>query len=259
MTDKLYLIGIERIKHLLTYEPDTGVFTRRITRGKQAAGTIAGGLNWDGYLSMQIDGKNCLLHRLAWFYITGEAPRFAVDHINGLKTDNRWVNLREATKSQNQLNRYKTAKNTIGFKGVKKSGNKFQAAVQLNGKLHYIGIFDTEELAGVAYYAAAKVLHGEFFASELQDKYALVDSEPVAYMRYVERGHAPDDYWTDLEICDVDTKDAFPVYTSPQALTPITADDVTDEMVSAYHTTTSSSKEAILRIVNAWIKHRSEA
>lgn len=87
-----------------------------------------------------------------------------IDHINGIKHDNRRENLRSATNTQNQHNVGRNSKNTSGFKGVSwcKANNKWRAYIKINGKPKYLGVFETPELAHEAYKQAAIKHHGEF-------------------------------------------------------------------------------------------------
>ena len=105
-----------------------------------------------------------MLHRLAWLYMTGKWPVAQIDHINMVKNDNRWSNLREATKAQNKAN--SPGRSTCGFKGVyvvKKRGTiKYRAQLRSAGKLHDLGYYRTPEEANAAYAVAAERMHGEF-------------------------------------------------------------------------------------------------
>lgn len=155
----------ERLKELLHYDPETGVFTRLVDTGKGRfkAGTVSGGVSGGRYRAQWIDGKSYLEHRVAWFWMTGCWPKYQIDHKNLDKCDNRWSNLRESTISQNAMNRCGRA--ASGMKGVyfvkneKKCGSKRWRAI-INGR--HLGLFNTLEEAGAAYISAAKVLHGEF-------------------------------------------------------------------------------------------------
>jgi hypothetical protein len=166
-------ISHEELKRVLDYNFITGVFRWKPRhelnvkpRYKLNVRTwsIAGTLNADGYITIKIFGKRYLAHRLAWLYMTGEWPRVVMDHINRRQTDNSWINLREATLSQNQCNRGLGKSNTSGYKGVRWNANnkKWYARICLNRKYHDLGAFDTAENAHAAYVAAAIVLHGEF-------------------------------------------------------------------------------------------------
>ena len=75
------LVTLERLKELMTYDPETGIFTRNIDRGCHKKGTQVGSVAKSGYLKTLINGKNYYLHRLAYFYMTGEWPLEYIDHI----------------------------------------------------------------------------------------------------------------------------------------------------------------------------------
>jgi len=127
-------------------------------------GDVAGHKLSEGYLQISANSKIYFAHRLAWLYITGEWPKDSIDHINEIKHDNRFFNLREATRSQNMMNRGALKNNTSGLKGVslKKSSGKWRARVGIRGKSKHLGYFNNPEDAYKAYCEAAKKLHGEF-------------------------------------------------------------------------------------------------
>lgn len=157
------MLTIERLKRLLHYDPDTGVFTYRETRGRCLRGTVSGKRHAGGYWRVSIDRKIYQAHRLAWFYVFEEWPNGDIDHINLDKVDNRISNLRIATPSENQANTSKRTKTLAALKGVTwhKCG-KWQASVKVSGRAIYLGLFDTPEAAHIAYCAAAKVAFGKF-------------------------------------------------------------------------------------------------
>lgn len=96
----------EYLKSILFYDPETGLFVWLKSLSNRAKiGTPAGTLRSNGYLKTNIDGQLYYNHRLAWLYMTGEWPAYNIDHINGIKDNNEWKNLREATHSQNNKNR----------------------------------------------------------------------------------------------------------------------------------------------------------
>jgi hypothetical protein len=152
----------ERLTSLIEYDPDTGMFTRKITLGAGRLGRQCGCIGSSGYLRTMVDGKSYQNHRLAWFYMTGEWPPHEVDHINFCKTDNRFSNLRCATRAENAA--YKKPRQTrLGLpRGVIRSLNKFAARIMVRGKFHYLGRFETPEAAHEAYRQAAIKYHGEF-------------------------------------------------------------------------------------------------
>ncbi|MBW8464853.1 HNH endonuclease [Acidovorax sp.] len=152
---------LERVMELLSYSADTGVFTWLIDKGSARAGSAAGAVNGPGYLVIRIDGLLCLGHRLAWLYVFGAWPDGDLDHVNQIKTDNRIANLRVATRSQNEQNKSQRADNSSGYRGVcwSKKECRWKARIQLDGKCHSLGLFDTPEAAYAVYLEAAAKLH----------------------------------------------------------------------------------------------------
>ena len=160
------------IKSILDYCPDTGIFTYKVNRCRLAkAGQVAGSLWIDKrnpnskYYVITINGKLYMLHRLAYFYITGVDPAEKdIDHKNGNSLDNRFNNLRLATDSQNTRNQKKRKTNTSGFKGVcwYKQTKKWIARIQVNNKLIHLGYYTNKFYAALVYARAAKKYFGEF-------------------------------------------------------------------------------------------------
>lgn len=154
---------------MLTYERAHELFeinenwelVRKISIGRKVKiGDVAGTIN-KGYRRVQVDGEHYLAHRLIWLMIHGKFPTDMLDHINGDKADNRITNLREATNQQNQHNRIKPqSHNKSGFLGVNshKCG-RFQAQIGINGKIKYLGLFDTPEKAHDVYLQAKRKHH----------------------------------------------------------------------------------------------------
>lgn len=155
------MLTAERLREVLCYDAGSGVFTWRMTRPKAAAGTKAGGVHPTlGYVFIGVDGKKYCAHRLAWLHVTGKWPLDCVDHINGIRHDNRYENLREATKKINAENqRSPRSTNKTGLLGVTKIGKRFQAAIHVEGKQVKLGYFDTPQEAQTAYIAAKRVHH----------------------------------------------------------------------------------------------------
>ncbi|CAB5079604.1 putative NHN endonuclease [uncultured Caudovirales phage] len=163
------MLTVDDLRQVLNYDPATGVFTWKVTNSNRAvAGSVAGTLRVASetlvYRQIRIDGVSHRAHRLAWLYMTGEWPKDVVDHVNGNGTDNRWVNIREATKSQNQFNRRASRNNTSGRKGVVflKDRNRWRALIWVNDQPRYLGNFYTYEAAVAARSAAERQLHGAF-------------------------------------------------------------------------------------------------
>lgn len=154
-----------RLREILRYDPETGLFTRLTDRGGRRAGEVAGSQRKDDRrIQIYVDNRNEMAHRLAWLYMTGEWPSEEVDHRDMNPSNNRWSNLRLASHSQNAMNRTKRSDNTTGLKGVYRhyKNGKFRAAIAANKKQYHLGVFDTREEAHAAYEAAAAKLHGEF-------------------------------------------------------------------------------------------------
>ena len=154
----------KKLMERLDYNPETGVFTSRLNYGRILKGEESGYKKKTGYISIQVLRRYYGAHRLAWLYVYGEFPDGNIDHINGDKTDNRIANLRIATPTQNVRNIGLRKSNTLGRRGVCKSGSKFMARIKDgSGKNLYLGTFDTIDEAGDAYEEKARELHGEFY------------------------------------------------------------------------------------------------
>ena len=126
-------ITYEEVHELFDYNPETGIFTNRITRGKIAKkGKVAGCLSDTGYWIIKVNGKNYRAHRLAWLFIHGYFPEHQIDHINRIRTDNRLCNLREVNKSCNMKNSKIYNNNTSGITGVSwhKRAKKWMVRIQ---------------------------------------------------------------------------------------------------------------------------------
>lgn len=158
----------ERLREVIVYDPESGVFTWK-SRGsprfdKRFSGREAGALRPNGYIQINIDSVIYLAHRLAWLYMTGEWPNDCIDHKDMQPSNNKFSNLRLATKAQNQRFQRKPSHNTSGFKGVSfnKVLKKWTAKISIENKTRYIGSFETPEEAHSAYLAEAVRLSGDF-------------------------------------------------------------------------------------------------
>lgn len=152
---------------MLHYNPETGVLVWKTRNSKRVnIGDVAGCVSPDGRVLIGINKKLYKAHRVIWAMVTGEWPTNLIDHKNGNPSDNRFENLREATKSQNQMNIKRIASNSSGIKGVSwsKASQKWRATIMINGKSKHLGVFATIEEASEAYKVAAQNLHGEFAA-----------------------------------------------------------------------------------------------
>lgn len=157
-------MNYEYLKSLLSYDPETGDMKWKVNRSRVKKGDSVGSIDRYGYRTTMIDKKNYKVHRLIWLLTYGYMPALEIDHINGVKDDNRIANLRLASKDENARNRPMTNRSSTGLKGVfrKKKTNKFTSSIYVSGKSIYLGTFNTPEEAYSAYCEAAKNHHGTF-------------------------------------------------------------------------------------------------
>lgn len=162
--DKGNLLTAEYVREILKYSPEDGTFFWIKTTRRGFVGKKAGSLTALGYFTIKINNYFYFAHRLAWLYMTGAWPVKFIDHINGIRTDNRWANLREATALQNSANIGLLQKNKSGYKGVSwdKEAEKWAAQITFMGKHRRIGRYKTAEEAAKAYADEFEKLHGEF-------------------------------------------------------------------------------------------------
>ncbi|RLC88294.1 MAG: hypothetical protein DRJ03_03335 [Chloroflexi bacterium] len=133
----------ERLKELLDYDSETGVFTRRVSRGGCKSGSVTGTLIKKGYVQITVHGKIYKAHRLAWLYTYGYFPENDVGHKNRIKNDNRIDNLREASRQCILRNAKLRSTNTSGVTGVYyyKPTKKWAAHIKTSQKLIHLGYF----------------------------------------------------------------------------------------------------------------------
>lgn len=166
----------EYLNECFNYDPDTGVLswkTRPVHHFKppylnrwnvKNAGNIVSTISHYGYIVVGIDGVKHPAHRVIFKLMTGLDPAEYIDHINNIKNDNRWSNLREATQSENERNRPVDRDNVAGLKGVTfhKLKNKYSARIAVNGEHIYLGIYDSAEEAHAVFVDASLKYHGDF-------------------------------------------------------------------------------------------------
>jgi hypothetical protein len=146
-------IAQDQLKLLLRYEPETGLFFWLHNKGPAKAGNLAGTPTSNGYVNICVNRKLYKAHRLAWLYVFGNFPKAQIDHINGVKNDNRFANLREATCQEN-------AQNHVFFGGhYVKEKNKWQSNIRVGKKRIHLGLFLTKDEAHEAYINAKKKFH----------------------------------------------------------------------------------------------------
>lgn len=145
--------GKVELDFVLKYCPQTGKFTRlKILNNKQSIGEIVGSLDAKGYTIIRFNKKQYKAHRLAWLHMTGEWPSGEIDHINGIRSDNRILNLRDVSKSVNQQNRR-------SVRGYSKDGSMWKAQIKSGGNRYHLGNYVTEQEASAAYISAKEKYH----------------------------------------------------------------------------------------------------
>lgn len=158
------IMTAQRVREVLSYDPETGVFTWAVHRSPKARrGDVAGSIYSNGYRVIGLDNRVMLAHRLAWLYVNGVMPTMHIDHINGDKTDNRIANLRDVSRTANMQNRSrvhvdKVSCNLLGATWDKTWGN-WKAQLQSKGKTIYLGRYKTAEEAHLAYMEGKRRLH----------------------------------------------------------------------------------------------------
>jgi Demerecviridae HNH endonuclease len=160
-------MNAERVRELFDYDASSGKLRWRVGR---RAGLPAGGKTGNGYVQLVLgkDRKGYYAHRLIWLWVYGKWPP-EIDHINGDKTDNRLINLRLATRSQNMANA-RSSEGKSGFRGVsldkRNLSNPWIAHIYKDRRKRHLGSYPTPELAHAAYCEAAQAMHGEFMRRE---------------------------------------------------------------------------------------------
>lgn len=139
----------ERLQDLLHYDPESGFFFWKESRGRVRKGELAGCVSErksDGYkrIAIGVDGVTYYAHQLSWLYMTGVFPDFEIDHENGNSLDNRWSNLRRGDSGVNGKNRKKYSVNTSGHNGVSwcKRDRKWRAYCTIGGKMKSLGYYN---------------------------------------------------------------------------------------------------------------------
>lgn len=160
---KLNNFSYTYLSGLFSYDPKTGIITRRKNHGKGRKGAIVGSLEARGYLHVCVDYSFILIHRLGYFLHTKDCPR-ELDHKNRIKTDNRFSNLRPCSRKDNSGNNGLIRTNTSGFRGVSRNTRSglWHAQIKIEGKQTYLGRFTTKYEAAKAYNEAAKKHFGKF-------------------------------------------------------------------------------------------------
>ncbi len=155
-------LTIERLHKLVHYDPETGDVIWKAARKYKLEGKKAGYLGSKGYWRVSIDGKEYLAQRLIWFWMTGRWPYPEAEHRDTNKLNNKWGNLREATRSQNCANKKAHVDNKLGIKGVDIHNGKYRARIFVNKEWVHLGYRAIAEEASALYALAAIAHFGEF-------------------------------------------------------------------------------------------------
>ncbi|MCF3455418.1 HNH endonuclease signature motif containing protein [Stenotrophomonas maltophilia] len=152
-------ITAQDVREKYDYNPDTGVF---VFRAGKKAGMVCGAVHPDGYLLIAVKNKCQRAHRMAWLYVHGEHPAGEIDHINGVRDDNRISNLRVTDRKGNMRNlrqARRTARcRSLGVNYRPKTG-QYVSMIHTDEGRKYLGCFRSEEEASNAYQAAKKIYH----------------------------------------------------------------------------------------------------
>lgn len=160
--NKERILSLDRLRSVMHYAQETGDFTWfKRTGPRSVPGVKAGTVDKGGYVVITVDGQIYKAHRLAMFYVNGEWPAYSVDHINGIKHDNRFCNLRDVSHAENLQNQRSAHSNSIvGMLGVSKTrSGKWVARIKANKVYHYLGTHESATAAHSAYLNAKLKMH----------------------------------------------------------------------------------------------------
>lgn len=142
------MIDQKYLKEILDYNPYSGIWIWKKHYFKRLINKVAGGIKKDGYRSIKINNVDYMSARLACLYMKARWPIEEMDHKDTNRSNDKWINLREATRAENTRNRNVKRTSIVGFKGVKITVNgKYEASIRSRGIYQYLGIFDTPQEA----------------------------------------------------------------------------------------------------------------
>lgn len=162
----------EYVKARISYDAETGnafwLFSEKMPKNWNSrwAGKPAGRVSHKGYVELAFLGRRFLMHRVVWLLYYGQWPYQEIDHINGVRSDNRISNLRVVSSSGNKKNQGKRVDNTSGTTGVNwcKKSKKWRASIKENGSSRHLGLFSDIDEA-IACRKSAEVSFG-FYENE---------------------------------------------------------------------------------------------
>lgn len=153
----MIVLTADELRAAFSYCSETGLFVR-LSTGRRA-GTRKG----NGYLHFDVNGRKYGAHRLAWLYVTGEWPAGDIDHIDGVRDNNRFSNLRDVSRTINlqNLRGAKSHNKSTGLLGsyFHKQTGRYTSRIRVNGKDRHLGMFATAQEAHAAYLAAKRSDH----------------------------------------------------------------------------------------------------
>jgi len=145
-------LTIEHFTPWLRYDAEIGKFYWIASPANRIhVGDRAGSLMADGYRQIKIKGVRCAEHRLAWLFETGEWPEDDLDHINGARADNRFENLRDATRRENGQNMQCHRDGELPGASLHRATGKWACQIKVSGRLYYLGLHETEQDAHLVY------------------------------------------------------------------------------------------------------------
>lgn len=148
---------MKNVSSFIDYNYKTGKFVWLKPRSPRLKpGSIAGYTNPEGYVEIRFNYQKVKAHRLAWFIYYGKWPKHFIDHKNGNPSDNRIKNLREVSSRENSMNQKSHRKGKLVGAVFHKRDKRWQASIRKDGKIKFLGYFDSEKLAHQAYRRAAK-------------------------------------------------------------------------------------------------------
>jgi len=157
---------VDELRKLICYDPLTGVFVWSKKVGRHSEGKAAGWVHSRGYLCITINRCKVYAHRLAFILMKGCRPEADIDHINGIRTDNRWVNLRSVDRRTNLENRTSlhNESSASGLLGVHWCNQKqaWHAEIKTHSKKRHIGFFQDKNKAQEAYLQVKREIHSGF-------------------------------------------------------------------------------------------------
>lgn len=152
-----------RLTEVLRYDAAAGSFHWVLPRRGLKADSVAGTVDKAGYRRIIIEGRGYYAHLLAWLWVTGSWPATEIDHENLKKDDNRFTNLRPASRSLNMANGPNRSDSLTGVKGIQRRKNgRYRARIMKDGKHYHLGYFDDPGEANSAYLRAAQDLFGQY-------------------------------------------------------------------------------------------------